>query len=305
MAEEIIGFDGWLQTAPGQRLLAWEQTHFAQAVTDVFGFNALQLGLPELDALEANRMPHRWLALTHALTPTDDPVRFPFQGRSTGLVCDPAALPFPDNSLDLLTLPHALELSADPHTALREVARVLRPEGRVVITGLNPLSLWAFRQRQAHLCERLGLHDLAQAALYLPQAGEFIGHWRLRDWLRLLDFEMESTQFGVYVPAVRTERWLARMAWMDGVGARWWPVFGAAYMVVAVKRVKGVRLLGPVWKPFRGAVQGAPVAVAGRQAQAEAQVQSQAQALAQAQSRLPVPCPLSHSQLSTTKAFPF
>jgi hypothetical protein len=95
------------------------------------------------------------------------------------------------------------------------------------------------------------------------------------------------------------------MAWMDGVGARWWPVFGAAYMVVAVKRVKGVRLLGPVWKPFRGAVQGAPVAVAGRQAQAEAQVQSQTQALAQAQSRLPVPCPLSHSQLSTTKAFPF
>ena len=32
-------------------------------MADVFGFHALQLGLGELDALQANRMPHRWLAL--------------------------------------------------------------------------------------------------------------------------------------------------------------------------------------------------------------------------------------------------
>ncbi len=271
MADEIIGLDNWLQTPPGRRLLAWEQAHFAQAVSDVFGFNALQLGIPELDALEANRMPHRWLALTHALTPTDDPVRFPFQGRSTGLVCDPAALPFQANSLDLLVLPHALELSADPHATLREAERVLRPEGRVVITGLNPLSLWAMRQRQAHLCERLGLTGLAKAALYLPQAGEFIGHWRLRDWFQLLAFEQETVQFGVYQPAVHTERWLQRLDWMDGVGARWWPIFGAAYMVVAVKRVKGVRMLGPAWKPYRARAKSAPAAVVGKHMSAQAQ----------------------------------
>jgi SAM-dependent methyltransferase len=271
MAEEIIGLDDWLQTPPGRRLLHWEQAHLAQAVTDLFGYNALQLGIPELDALEANRMPHRWLALTHALTPTDDPVRFPFQGRSTGLVCDPAAMPFPADSLDLLVLPHALELSADPHAALREAERVLRPEGRVVITGLNPLSLWALRQRQARVCERLGLQRLAASALYLPQAGEFIGYWRLRDWLRLLAFEQESVQFGVYQPAVRTERWLQRFDWMDGVGSRWWPILGAVYMVVAVKRVKGMRWLGPAWKPFRATTQGAPASVVGRQMRAQAQ----------------------------------
>jgi exo-beta-1,3-glucanase (GH17 family) len=31
-------------------------------VTDLFGFHALQLGLPDLAGLRANRMPHRWLA---------------------------------------------------------------------------------------------------------------------------------------------------------------------------------------------------------------------------------------------------
>lgn len=269
MAEEIIGLDDWLQTPPGQRLLAWEQAQCAKAVADVFGFHALQLGLPELDALQANRMPHRWLALAHALTSTSDPARFPFEGRATGLVCDPAALPFQANSLDLLVLPHALEQSANPHAALREVARVLRPEGRVVITGLNPLSLWALRQRQAHVCGKLGLKRLAESALYLPQAGEFIGHWRLRDWLHLMGFELELTRFGLYHPAVRSEAWLQRFDWMERSGQRWWPILGAVYMVVAVKRVRGVRMLGPAWKPFRTSAVGVPTAVAGRQAKAQ------------------------------------
>ena len=38
--------------------------------------------------------------------------------------------------------------------ALREVERVLVPEGRVVIFGLNPMSLWGLRQRRAHLYRR-------------------------------------------------------------------------------------------------------------------------------------------------------
>ena len=105
--QEIIGLDDWLQTPPGQRLLAWEHAQCAQAVADVFGFNALQLGLPELDALQANRMPHRWLALTHAFAPAAHTTH---GTEPHALVCDPAALPFQANSLDLVVLPHGLVL---------------------------------------------------------------------------------------------------------------------------------------------------------------------------------------------------
>ena len=59
----IIQLPQWLKTPAGQYLLAWEQRHLDQAVADLFGFHALQLGLPQLDALRANRMPHRWLAV--------------------------------------------------------------------------------------------------------------------------------------------------------------------------------------------------------------------------------------------------
>lgn len=246
MGAEIIGLQDWLETPPGRYLAAWEQACFDRAVVDIFGFHALQLGLPELPALAANRMPHQWLAASSGS---------PAGGRAA-LIADFAALPFPEASLDLVALPHTLEFNADPHATLREVERVLVPEGRIVICGFNPASLWGLRQRRAHVYRRLG-----RGELYLPDAGEFIGFWRLRDWLRLLSFEVEDAQFGCYRPALRSDQWLSRHAWMDRVGARWWPIFGAAYFVVATKRVRGMRWTGPSWKPVRG-LAAAPVPVA-------------------------------------------
>lgn len=267
MNPPIISLTDWFQTASGQYLLAWEQARFDAAVANVFGYNALQLGLPELRALHANRMPHRWLAL-----PEEIPFQLPSPDASVSgstdwpfvaLVTNAAALPFPAGSLDLVVLPHTLELSADPHHVLREVERVLMPEGRVVISGFNPNSLWGLRQARAHLAGRLGLSGLGMSDLYLPEAGDFIGTGRLTDWLRLLSFDVVSRELGCYRPAVRSEKWLQRWAWMDPAGKRWWPIFGAVYFVVAVKRVRGMRLLGPAWRPRRSNGT-APVTVANR-----------------------------------------
>ena len=251
MHQQIISLDDWWDTPQGRHALAWQQSQFADALADVFGFNAVQLGVPELDGLLTNRMPHKWLVGMHQVA--DGCVADPSAPthRACQMVCDPAALPFQANTLDLVVLPHTLEQSAHPHGALREVERVLRPEGRVMISGLNPLSLWAMRQRRSHLFGKLGLQSLSERALYLPRSGEFIGHWRIRDWLQLLGFEVTAVRFGLYQPAVQTDRWLARYGWMEQAGSQWWPVLGAVYVVEAVKRVRGMRLLGPAWKPFR------------------------------------------------------
>lgn len=244
----------WFHTPPGQYLLQWEQAQLDRAVVDLFGFNALQLGLPDLDALRANRMPHRWLSVPEPLSdPSDGPI---------ALINHAAALPFPEASLDLVVLPHTLELSADPHAVLREVERVLVPEGRLVVCGLNPVSLWGMRQFRSHLMSHLGLGKTRLARRFLPEAGDFIGPWRLKDWLKLLSFEVESCQYGCYRPALRSDKWLQRWAWMDRLGSRSWPFLGAVYFLVAVKRVKGMRMLGPAWKPRRAAA--VPMTVAQR-----------------------------------------
>ncbi len=273
MDRQIIGLQDWFQTARGHYVLEWERQQLDQVVADIFGFHALQLGLPALNALRTNRMPHRWLACE---TQVDAGVSTQVQcdpadgsmasadgqaaegAHAAALVCDFSALPFPANSLDLVVLPHTLELHPDPHATLREVERVLVPEGRVVICGINPVSLWGLRQRRAYLYRHLGFGEW-----YLPCEGEFIGYWRLRDWLRLLSFEVESGRFGCYRPAVSDARWLERFQWMDHAGARWWPIFGAVYFLVATKRVRGMRLLGPAWKTSKARA-NAPVSIANR-----------------------------------------
>ena len=250
-------------------MLAWEQDRLDRSVTDAFGFHALQLGLPELDGLRANRMPHRWVASDSLVVPealpmpppTDEHISTLSASQPVSLHCAFDALPFPDSSIDLVVLPHALELARDPHLTLREVERVLVPEGRVVITGFNPASLWGLRQRGARARQGMGLGG--EGGLYLPSAGDFIGYWRLRDWLRLLSFEVEGGRFGCWRPPLRSARWLDRFEWMDRVGDRWWPVFGAVYFLVAVKRVRGMRLVGMI-KQDRRLRQAAPAVVAQR-----------------------------------------
>lgn len=247
-------------------MLDWERQAIDPVVADLFGFHALQLGLPQLQALRANRMPHRWVASDRGCAPAGPAASAapPASGHAvpvaTGPGVDPTgagddagwpgshvccefdALPFDAGSLDLVVLPHALELARDPHLALAEVERVLRPEGRVVVLGFNPFSLWGLRQHAGRGWNRLRRPQ--EAGLFLPTDGEFIGYRRLRDWLRLLSFEVEVSRFGCYRPPLRSERWLARSAWTEPLGARWWPVFGAVYLVVAVKRVRGMRLVG-------------------------------------------------------------
>ncbi|MFP5397139.1 MAG: class I SAM-dependent methyltransferase [Gammaproteobacteria bacterium] len=247
----------WLATPPGRYLLDWEQSRVDQVVGDLFGFHALQLGLCQLDALRGNRMPHRWCASDHV-----DLVAQPEGAPRAALAlhCDFDALPFPAASIDLVVLPHTLEFARDAHRTLREVERVLVPEGRVVIFGFNAASLWGLRQRGGRLRRRLG----GARETFLPRGGEFIGYWRLRDWLRLLSFEVEGGRFGCYAPPLTSQRWLQRWAWMDRVGDRWWPVFGAVYSLVAVKRVRGMRLVGLARAPHRRA-KAAPAVVANRQ----------------------------------------
>lgn len=247
----------WLETPPGRYLLDWEQDCLDQAVVDVFGFHALQLGLPQLAGLRANRMPNQWLADEAAPAESNDGASRP---QAAVLHCQAEALPFGDQSLDLIVMPHTLELAVDPHAALAEVSRVLRPEGRVIVTGLNPASLWGLRQHAGRVGQQVGWQG---KGLFLPQAGEFMGYWRLRDWLKLLSFEVEGVQFGCYRPPLSSQRWLDRFDWLDRAAPRWWPVLGAVYAVSAVKRVRGMRLVG-LARRDRPAVKAAPAAVANR-----------------------------------------
>jgi SAM-dependent methyltransferase len=233
--KSIIALDDWLQTPPGAYVRAWEQACLDELTADIFGFNAVQIGLPQIHALAANRMPNKWQAATR--TSSDAQLELVAGGKQIAVALDFADLPFASQSLDLVVLPHVLEFAAEPHQVLREVERVLIPEGHVIICGFNPASMWGVRQ---------GLGRLSRNH-YLPVAGEFISMPRMKDWLKLLNLRVGASHFGCYSPPFRTAKWLNRFAVMEDAGQRWWPYLGAVYMVHAVKRVKGMTMVGPAW----------------------------------------------------------
>lgn len=211
----------WLESPQGQYIARWEQERHDDLVADIFGFNAVQLGLEQCDFLRANRMPLR--------------VRCA-EGDGASVVSSLEQLPFASASVDLIVLPHVLEFSGNPHQILREVERVLVPEGQVVITGFNPFSLWGARRW------------LARTDGAYPWRGNYLSILRVKDWLALLGFEFQLGSFGCYVPAATQEKWLRRWQFLEKAGHRWWPIAGAVYIVQAIKRVQGMRLITPKWR---------------------------------------------------------
>jgi SAM-dependent methyltransferase len=210
----------WFTTPLGRYLAAREQGYFDRTVADIFGYYALQVGLPEIDALAACRMPSRW-TLDY-----DPPAR---------LLADPHALPLPDSTVDLIVMPHALEFTDDPHLMLREAWRVMRPEGQVVIAGFNPFSLYGIKRY-------FGREQTP------PWNGNFIGLWRVKDWLTLLGFDVVGGRLDAYAPPFRSMKWLARFGFFEQAGDRWWPIAGGVYFLRATKKVAGMRVLTPTWE---------------------------------------------------------
>lgn len=213
----------WFESPQGQYLLRWEQAKFDLMVADIFGFNAVQIGLPGMDFLHSNRMPQRLSCARY--------------GEGVDVHTLAEALPFASASLDLVVLPHVLEFDPHPHQVLREVERVLVPEGSVVIAGFNPHSLWGLRRVLA-----------GRSGGAFPWRGQYLSVGRLKDWFALLGLEPQSGAFGCYAPAVSQDKWLSRWSFMDPAGDRWWPICGGAYIVQAVKRVQGMRLITPNWR---------------------------------------------------------
>jgi SAM-dependent methyltransferase len=209
----------WLASTLGQYLIAREQTMYDAVVGDIFGFNALQLGMLQMDALQNSRIPQ----LLHI-------------GNSEGdAYCESDYLPFAESCIDLVCLPHVLEFSKNPHQTLREAERILVPEGHLILTGFNPISAWGIKQ------------TLTKDDGY-PWQGHFFTLSRIKDWLALLGLEYVSGSMNCYEPPINDEKWLKRFAFMDKVGDKWWPMMGGLYFIVAKKRVVNMTLLKPSWK---------------------------------------------------------
>jgi SAM-dependent methyltransferase len=209
----------WFATPLGRYLLEREQSYFDRTLSDIFGFHALQIGLPEYPYLRSSRIS------TRITVDLEEPAQ---------VLADPHWLPFAENGVDLIVLPHVLEFTDQPHQLLRETHRVIRPEGQLIIAGFNPYSLFGAKRYFGH-------------EQTMPWTGNFISLYRVKDWLSLLGFEVAGGRLDYYVPPFSQERWLRRFHFFEKAGDRWWPIAGGVYFLRATKRVLGMRVITPAW----------------------------------------------------------
>lgn len=230
----------WLHSPLGEALVDAERERLAPIISRVFGYHVLQLSCaPEIDML--------------ADCPVCHQIRFApaWSAGRTIPVADIESLPLATDSMDAVLLHHTLDYTPDSHRLLREATRVLRPGGRLIIVGFNPVSLW-------------GLSKILRWRRQTPWNARFISRRRLTDWLSLLDFHVESVGYGGFMPPARHPR-LLNLApdfkrWLDKLGN---PT-GAFYLVVASKHRVPLIPVMPRWKRMRAPSIGAPLAETGR-----------------------------------------
>ncbi len=213
-------------SALGQYALRWERAQYDALVADCFGYHAVQIGASGIDFLSDNRIPLKVIG-ERSLRPLTQ-----LEDSRVRIQLSYSELPFESESLDLVLLPHALEMAEDPHALLREVSRVLIPGGRVVLTGFNLTSLWGIR---FHL-QKFG------AKVFLP-GKQFMSVFQLKDWLSLLSFHVDRGTFGRYSWSFSPESH-KESSWLEKAGDRWWPQCGAIFALSAIKEALGAKLVG-------------------------------------------------------------
>lgn len=181
----------WLQTLTGRNLLREEVRQVRRALDTIFGDQLVQVGAWGEPGL-FRRLARTRRAAVFAAAPSP----------GVDVVSAPDALALAADSIDAVLLPHTLELADDPHAVLREVDRVLRPDGHLVALGFNPWGWWGLR----HVLSRPG---------FPPGSQRMIADGRLCDWLRLLEFKVHHASFYYFVPpllrgATRRQRRQAR-----------------------------------------------------------------------------------------------
>ena len=150
------------------------------------------------------------------------------QSRNLSTLGDEDALPFPDAIFDRILVVHGIEGSESVRPLLRQLWRVLAPEGRILIAAPNRASPWAQLVHSPFALgrpyHRLELATLLKGAMFEPY------HW----------------DRALHVPPLRSRRLLGTGRSWESIGRYGWPALAGVHLVEA-----GKSLVTPLAQPSR------------------------------------------------------
>jgi len=210
-----LALDSWYKSPLGCYLIEQIKSKLDSVMSTTFGYYAVQLGGQGLTTqiMQNCRVNHVFLMGSERV------------GASQGqdVFIDATSLPVATDSIDLVILMHALSQAKEPHAILREVNRVLIPDGKLIIIDFNPVSLW-------------GLRHLLQSWLDdAPWAGHYYTAGRLNDWANLLGFEQLHHYKCGYVLPLNYQKLISQSRILSKFSERWLKFSGALNVLVFEK----------------------------------------------------------------------
>jgi SAM-dependent methyltransferase len=226
----------WFHTPQGEAVFAAEKGLVEPILSHLFGYHILQVGCSEEYSLIESSPAGQKILFSPAYRPG-----------AKGVVANNEELPLATDSIDVVVVHHALDFTQDSHKLLREVTRVVRPGGHLLIIGFNPYSSW-------------GLLKLFKRKVHIPWRGRFISKRRVSDWLKLLDLHIESVQFGLHFLPLKFSKILRHAMGMEKLGNKFNSPFGGAYVILCTKQVFPLTPIIPRWRTLRTRPSAIPAA---------------------------------------------
>lgn len=211
----------WYRSVPGLNAAQGVRLAVAEMSSQVFGYYALQLGdlSQQYNLLEDSRISNCFTLASAASENAD-------------LVADASALPVEFDNIDLVVASHVLDCTSDPHQVLREIERVLVPEGHCILISYNPFS-W----RGLRLCWKRLYKQEAIPTVYTS--------FRLKDWFTVLGFEVLEIRTTGFRERVSENKWLQRFDFLQTLLAHYRRLFGNVRLLHVRKKVSKMTPIRP------------------------------------------------------------
>ena len=236
-ANNVKSQANWYQTLSGQSSLDKLDDWCAETLSEIFGYYAIEMGVisEQHSLLKHSRIATGFTIFDKTIkakigTPFDEG-----SGLPSSLISTTEQLPIATDNVDLVIASHTLESSKDPHQVLREIDRVLVPEGHCILIGFNPSPMSQLSQ-------------LIRSGFKLDEYSyKMHSVTRVKDWFSLLGFEVVNVHYMGMRSAIKNKKLFDALSWLERLGEYAGPMLGNMYVVHAKKQTVAMHPHKKVW----------------------------------------------------------
>ncbi len=237
MKSTVNSQSNWYQTLSGKSSLDELDCLCAETLSEIFGYYAIEMGVlsGKHNLLKHSRITAGF-SLLDSVSALANKTSFEKNSSPSSVISTIEQLPIATDNIDLVIASHSLESSKDPHQVLREIDRVLVPEGHCILIGFNPNPVSRIGQfiksrfkKDESLCKTRSVTHV-------------------KDWFSLLGFEVLDVNYMGMRPVVKNKKLFNTLGWLDRLDEFAGPILANIYVIHAKKQVVAMRPNKKVWR---------------------------------------------------------